>query len=288
MEKEEGDDGNQILIQSPINDLSMTSSNTSTTTSSRGIDSNKTPGQISKSMLQTVLMQKNNLNISLSNGSAQQNESPCRAAMHALNLRNTLSAPTTSSQHHLISETASQVSSGPTFQEEQQCHSDRSNTRHQQNQKNTQQVYQHPMPDLPQQCSIEVQGAHQDILLRAGGATKVKRIYNELAAIANCLGGWKELLERSPKAGNTLLMWLCCKPLMPKQSTFSGSTSNSNSSLYSQIIVVTMAMIQEAYEKHTKDDAESQCLLFARNHQEASALELAALTNKSIIASWLA
>jgi hypothetical protein len=48
-----------------------------------------------------------------------------------------------------------------------------------------------------------------------------------------------------------------------------------------------MAMISEPYGNDTKD-TNDKCLLFTRNSQEASSLELASLTNKSIIACWLA
>ena len=128
----------------------------------------------------------------------------------------------------------------------------------------------------------------EDIIRRAGGIHRVKQVYHELAFLSRCLGGWRALLETSPKDGNTLLMWLCCLPLKPGSGVrMQGSTGDMNDPLYTQIVAVAMAMISDAYENDTKD-TEDKCLLFARNSQEASALELAALTNKSIIASWLA
>merc|ERR1711981_1121679 len=45
-------------------------------------------------------------------------------------------------------------------------------------------------------------------------------------------------------------------------------------------------MIWDAYGNDTKD-IQNKCLLFKRNSQEASSLELAALTNKSVVACWI-
>ena len=110
------------------------------------------------------------------------------------------------------------------------------------------------LPDLPKHCSDELQKAHADILLRAGGKTRVGRLFNELALLSRCLGGWRALLETSPKDGNTLLMWLCCLPLKPGSgSRTQGSTEDTNDPLYTQIVAVAMAMISDAYENDTKD-----------------------------------
>jgi len=148
-----------------------------------------------------------------------------------------------------------------------------------------------PMPDLPKECSLELRKSHDDMLRRAGGINRVKRLYDELAFLATCLQGWRILLETSPKEGNTLLMWLCCQPHKTQQTNsgrkIRGITLDINRFLYSKITAVVMAMIWEAYGNDTKD-IRNKCLLFERNSQEASSLELASLTNKSVVASWLA
>lgn len=149
-----------------------------------------------------------------------------------------------------------------------------------------------PFPDLPDECSAELRRAHRDMLRHAGGISKVKRLYDELGFLSNCLtGGWRKLLGTSPKDGNTLLMWLCCQPFNTQQKLerkIGGVTLDVNRFLYSKIIAVVMAMIWDAYGPNNTKDSSSNCLLFARNSQEASSLELASLTNKSVVACWLA
>lgn len=151
-----------------------------------------------------------------------------------------------------------------------------------------------PMPDLPEACSIELRKAHEDIIRRAGGIHRVKQVYHELAFLSQCLGGWQTLLENSPKDGNSLLMWLCCQPhktqLTDEGRKIRGVRLDINRYLYSKIIAVTMAMIWDAYGNDTKD-IKNTCLLFKRNSQEElfnTSLELAALTNKSVVARWIA
>jgi len=149
----------------------------------------------------------------------------------------------------------------------------------------------YPMPELPKECSTELRKAHEDIIRRAGGISRVKRVYDELAFLSPCFGGLRPFLESSPKDGNTLLMWLCCQPHKPRPTMarkIHGVALDINRHLYSKIIAVAMAMIWEAYGSNDTKDVKDKCLLFERNSQEASSLELAALTNKAMVACWLA
>ena len=149
----------------------------------------------------------------------------------------------------------------------------------------------YPMPDLPKECSTELRNVHEDIIRRAGGINRVKRVYDELAFLSPCFGGLRNLLENSPKDGNTLLMWLCCQPHKTQPAIgrkIRGVTLDINRHLYSKVVAVAMAMVWEAYGNSDTKDVKGSCLLFNRNSQEASSLELAALTNKAVVACWLA
>lgn len=272
--------GDQQLLSGSHNDASKSPVNAKSEVLSDQCYSN-IGSRGSSVMLNTVLKHKNNLNFPPRSKSQEIVRMTTGTQLNS----NSLSSPYRLPPHHANQnqgETSSQVI--PTWQPHNQ-------TRHiKHRRRSTDQNYSYPIPDLPKLCSNEVREAHADILLRAGGETRVSRLYSELTCLANCFGGWRELLETSPKEGNTLLMWLCCQPLKPEpRERPLSSTYDTNSSLYSKIIVVALAMITETYERDTKDDTEDdKCLLFARNSQEASALDLAALTNKYIITSWLA
>lgn len=236
----------------------------SNTLSEKISSNNSTEKAASSKMLNLVLKQKNNLNI--------ESEVP--------------DSPRRSEHHTTYIGRSSQVISSPQRQKQYTNHNNMT-TSH-----NDEYVSSCPMPDLPKECSIELRKAHDDMLRRAGGMNRVKRLYDELAFLAKCLGSWRFLLETSPKEGNTLLMWLCCQPHKTQQHTNAGGKIRGimldiNRFLYSKILAVVMAMICEAYGNDTKD-IKNKCLIFGRNSEEASSLELAALTNKSVVACWLA
>ena len=233
--------------------------------------SSKSVSAASSKMLNLVLRQKNNLNLT------PENTSEPESHVHTkLNPQHHTTYPGRSSQ--VISQCQKQY-------EYQSNNNISRNKRENDNESCC------PMPDLPEACSIELRKAHKDMIRRAGGIHRVKQVYYELAFLSQCLGGWQILLENSPKDGNSLLMWLCCQPhktqLTDEERKIRGVRLDINRYLYSKIIAVTMAMIWDAYENDTKD-IKNKCLLFKRNSQEANSLELAALTNKSVVACWIA
>ena len=241
---------------------------------------NASPAANTNRMLNLVLKQKNS-NSNLSPESTSEPES---------RFHTNLKSPR---QHHKMTQNVSTPSSQVISQHEKQyqtamSHPNRT-TKHLR--AGNDYVPCYPMPDMPKECSIELRKAHEDIIRRAGGIDRVQRIYDELILLSPCFGGLRPLLEYSPKDGNTLLMWLCCQPHKPQPTTvrkIRGVTLDINRHLYSKIVAVAMAMIWEAYGSNDTKDVKDTCLLFERNSQEASSLELAALTNKSVLACWLA
>ena len=225
------------------------------------------------------IIQKNNLDLTLD----KHEEPGCRDYINQ------------KTQHHTTSQTCVETSTQVIPKRHAQYHIRNKQTQvHEPEYPNRKRVHEYvscyPIPDLPNPCPMELQRAHQDIIRRAGGIKRVNRVYDELVFLSRCLGGLRPLLENSPKEGNTLLMWLCCQPHNQDNMSCTkvrGITLDGNRFLYSKIVAVAMAMISEAYENNTKD-AKDKCLLFARNCEEANALELASLTNKSIVACWLA
>jgi hypothetical protein len=155
----------------------------------------------SSTMLNIVLQHKNNLNLP----SSEKHDKPDAHDYTKLK-----------TQHHTTyNQNYDEKSSQVITKCQEQYHNHNTSTRNKREQHKYVSCYS--MPDLPNVCSIELRKAHGDILQRAGGTKRVNKLYDELAFLSHCLGGWRILLENSPKDGNTLLMWLCCQPHKQQQ-----------------------------------------------------------------------
>jgi len=162
---------------------------------------------------------------------------------------------------------------------------------------------QHSLPDLPANSSAELKETHREFIASAGGLRRVTALYNKLLDLLPCV---PDFLMPTTRDGNSLLMILCCQP-----------SNRDNTQLFLHILVVILAL-HSATDLDDDDEgpaakaaaaaatASSQLsaadmpaalatttthktdLLFQRNYQEASALELAALSNKSIVVKYLA
>ena len=131
----------------------------------------------------------------------------------------------------------------------------------------------HNLPDLPPNSPPELLEAHSEFLSSAGGRRRVCALYRKLLSLLPCV---PDFLAPTSSDGNTLLMILCCQ-------------LDARNQLMLHIITVIIALYSNAGQAGQGSAGNDKTdLLFKRNYQEASALEIAALSNKSIVVKYLA
>jgi len=144
------------------------------------------------------------------------------------------------------------------------------------------------LPELPAGSSPELREAHQEFIASAGGRQRVEHLYTRLMELVES-GCAPDLLAPSAPDDDrdiTLLMILCSQ----QDDSHPGSRFGMGGArrdlpqteAHTRALLHILAVILVTLSTKTTP------ILFTRNHQEASALDLTALSNKAEVVRYLA